>query len=143
MLEIVSGDIIEVANKYNVEAIVNPNNKYMDYGCGVCGAIYDAVGVNQMETYCHNKWVKDMEVNEVRITPGFALLREIIHIYAPIYTQEEHPLEKLKEGYLNLFDAIKKENYKSVIVPSLATGFHRLYTRRSCRYGNTVIKGIL
>ena len=31
MLEIVSGDIIELANKYNVEAIVNPNNKYMDY----------------------------------------------------------------------------------------------------------------
>ena len=27
------GDIIEIANKYNVEAIVNPNNKYMDYGC--------------------------------------------------------------------------------------------------------------
>ncbi len=31
MLEIVSGDIIDVANKYNVEAVVNPNNKYMDY----------------------------------------------------------------------------------------------------------------
>lgn len=124
MLEIVSGDIIEVANKYNVEAIVNPNNKYMDYGCGVCGAIYDAVGVNQMETYCHNKWVKDMEVNEVRITPGFALLKEIIHIYAPIYTQEEQPLEKLRECYLKLFDVIKQQQYTSVIVPSLATGFH-------------------
>lgn len=77
-----------------------------------------------METYCHNKWFKDMEVNEIRITPGFALLKEIIHIYAPIYTQEEQPLDKLKECYLNLFDAIKKENYKGVIVPSLATGFH-------------------
>ena len=31
MLEIVIGDIIDVANKYNVEAVVNPNNKYMDY----------------------------------------------------------------------------------------------------------------
>ena len=45
MLKIVSGDIIENAQKYNVEAIVNPNNKYMDYGCGVCGAIYDAAGL--------------------------------------------------------------------------------------------------
>lgn len=55
---------------------------------------------------------------------GFNLLKEVIHIYAPIYTQEEHPLAKLKECYLNLFDTIKKEKYKSVIVPSLATGFH-------------------
>ena len=33
MLEIAVEDIIEVANEYKVEAIVNPNNKYMDYGC--------------------------------------------------------------------------------------------------------------
>lgn len=33
MLKIVVGDIVENAKKYNVEAIVNPNNKYMDYGC--------------------------------------------------------------------------------------------------------------
>ncbi len=32
-LVIAVGDIIDVANEYNVEAIVNPNNKYMDYGC--------------------------------------------------------------------------------------------------------------
>ena len=31
MLKIISGDIIENANKYRVEAIVNPNNKYMNY----------------------------------------------------------------------------------------------------------------
>ena len=69
MLKIVSGDIIENANKYDVEAIVNPNNKYMNCGCGVCGAVYNKAGINQLETYCHNKWVKDMEVNEIRITP--------------------------------------------------------------------------
>ncbi len=40
-LILVSGDIIENSNKYNVEAIVNTANKYMDYGGGVCGAIYD------------------------------------------------------------------------------------------------------
>ena len=63
---------------------------------------------------------------------GFALLKEVIHIYAPIYTQEEHPLEKLKECYLKLFDVIKKEKYGSIVVPSLATGFHRISTRRCC-----------
>ena len=32
MLEIVSGDIIEVANKYKFTPIVNPTNKKMNYG---------------------------------------------------------------------------------------------------------------
>ena len=123
-LILVSGDIIENANKYNIEAIVNPANKYMDYGSGVCGAIYDKAGIEQLENYCHNKWDKDMEVNEIRITTGFALLKDIIHIYAPRYYEEQQPIEKLKEGYLKLFEVIIKEGYKSVIIPSLGTGFH-------------------
>ena len=122
ILKIISGDIID--NSKDVEAIVNPANKYMDYGCGVCGAIYESAGVEQLETYCHNKWIKKMEVNEIRITTGFALLKDIIHIYAPIYYEEQQPIEKLKEGYLKLFEVIKKEGYKSVIIPSLGTGFH-------------------
>ena len=47
-LKLVSGDINE--NSKNVEAIVNPTNKYMDYGSGVCGAIYEAAGIEQLET---------------------------------------------------------------------------------------------
>ena len=128
MLKIVSGDIIENAKKYYVEAIVNPNNKYMDYGCGVCGSVYDAAGIEQIETYCHNKWIKDMEVNEIRITPGFYLAKEIIHVYAPIFSQEKNPIEKLKECYLNLFKKLIEEKFNSVIIPSLATGFHRIYS---------------
>lgn len=30
-----------------------------------------------------------MEVNEIRITPGFYLTKEIIHVYAPIFSQYE------------------------------------------------------
>ena len=69
------GDIIKVAMNYDVEAIVNANNKYMNYGCGVCGAIYNAAGIEQMETYCHNKWLNEMHVNEVRITPRFCFIK--------------------------------------------------------------------
>ena len=122
-LILVSGDIIENSNKYNVETIVNTANKYMDSG-GVCGAIYNKVGINKLETYYHSKWIKDMEVNEIRITTGFSLCKDIIHIYCPRYYEEQQPLEKLKESYQNLFNTILKEKYTSVIVPSLATGFH-------------------
>lgn len=118
------GDIIEISNKYNTEAIVNPTNKYMDYGSGVCGAIYDKVGIEVLENYCHNKWQEEMNVNEIRITPGFSLLKEIIHIYCPRYYEEKQPIQKLEEGYNKLFKIIKKEQYKSVVIPSLGTGFH-------------------
>jgi O-acetyl-ADP-ribose deacetylase (regulator of RNase III) len=122
-LILISGDIIE--NSKDMEAIVNPTNKYMDYGSGVCGAIYDKAGAEQLENYCHSKWYnKEMEVNEIRVTTGFALQKDIIHIYAPRYYEEKEPIEKLKESYLNLFEIIKKEKYDSVIIPSLGTGFH-------------------
>lgn len=121
-LFIVSGDIIKNAEK--VEAIVNSTNKYMDYGSGVCGAIYRAAGVELLETYCHSKWLTEMQVNEIRITTGFRLLKEIIHIYCPRYYEEKEPIEKLKESYIKLFNRIKEEQYKSVIIPSLGTGIH-------------------
>ena len=121
-LYIVSGDIIKNAEK--AEAIVNSTNKYMDFGSGVCGAIYKAAGVELLETYCHSKWQKEMQVNEIRITTGFRLLKEIIHIYCPRYYEEKEPLEKLKESYIKLLKTIQEEQYKSVIIPSLGTGVH-------------------
>ena len=123
-LILISGDIIENANKYNVEAIVNPANEYMEYGGGVCGAIYDNAGAEQLEIYCNNKWKDNMNVNEVRITPGFALCKEIIHIHPPRAYEEDEPIEKLKDSYIKLFKSIKQEKYKSVIIPSLGTGHY-------------------
>lgn len=68
-LILVSGDII--GNTANTEAIVNPANEYMEYGGGVCGTIYEKAGIDLLENYCHNKWNKEMQVNEIRITPRF------------------------------------------------------------------------
>ena len=75
------------------------------------------LGVEQIENYCHFRWQKEMNVNEIRITTGFALLKDIIHIYAPIYNQEKEPLNKLKESYLTLFEVVRKEKYSKVIIP--------------------------
>ena len=81
-LYLLTGDYI--LNSKNKDAIVNAANKYMTYGSGICGVIYSNAG-NQLEEYCHNIYKTDMVNNEVRITPGFNLGMDIIHVLAPKY----------------------------------------------------------
>ena len=81
-LYLLTGDYI--LNSKNKDAIVNAANKYMTYGSGICGVIYSNAG-NKLEEYCHNTFKNDMVNNEVRITPGFNLGMDIIHVLAPKY----------------------------------------------------------
>lgn len=120
-LYLITGDIIECSN--GMDAIVNAQNKYMAYGGGICGAIYNASG-NELEQYCRRTYEKHMEVGEVRITPGFNLKMDIIHIYAPIFYEWEKTIDKLIESYDNLLNEAIKNKYKKILLPSLGTGFH-------------------
>lgn len=80
-LKILSGNILDYLD--NMDAIVNSNNQYMICGSGVCGAIYKKADKDKLEEYCKNNFKELMKVNEVRITPGFDLDIDIIHIYCP------------------------------------------------------------
>ena len=62
--------------------------------------------------------------NEVRITPGFNLGIDIIHVLAPKYFEEQNPIDELLKGYKNMLDEIIKHNYKNVLLCSLGTGIH-------------------
>ena len=120
-LFLLTGDYI--LNSKDKDAIVNAANKYMTYGSGICGAIYGNAG-NQLEEYCHNTFKTDMINNEVRITPGFNLGMDIIHVLAPKYYEEQNPIDELLKGYKNMLDEIVRHNYKNVLLCSLGTGIH-------------------
>ncbi len=120
-LHLITGDIIE--NSVGMDAIVNAQNKYMIRGSGICGAIYSAAG-NELEEYCKENYKTNMKDKEVRITPGFNLNMDIIHVLAPKYFEQQNPLEELIDTYNNLLKSIKENNYKKVLIPSLGTGFH-------------------
>lgn len=115
------GDIID--NVRNMDAIINPQNKYMINGSGICGAIYRASGPELLE-YCQTKFKTEMQVGEIRVTPGFKLPCEIIHVLAPKYYEETEPIEKLIESYDNILKSIKLNQYKNVLIPSIGTGIH-------------------
>lgn len=107
-----------------MDVIVNSNNQYMICGSGICGQIYKKAGKEKLEEYCKNNFKGNMKVNEVRITPGFNLGIDIIHIYCPKAYESKEPIKQLLEGYKNIFILAKDNGYKSIVSISLGTGLH-------------------
>ncbi len=120
-LILTSGNYLD--NIEYVDAVVNAQNKYMQYGSGICGVIYNGAG-SELQDYCQVNYTEYMTVGEVRITPGFNLKKDIIHILAPKYYEETNPIEKLLDAYGNLLNVIKDKGYKSILLCSLGTGIH-------------------
>ena len=121
-LNIISGNILDYLD--GMDAIVNSANKYMTYGSGVCGVIYKKANKEKLEEYCINNFKDDMEVNEIRITPGFDLKIDIIHIYCPKAYESKEPIKELLDSYENIFRVAKGNGYKRIISVSLGTGIH-------------------
>lgn len=116
------GNILDYLD--GMDAIVNSTNKYMICGSGVCGAIYKKANKDKLEEYCKNSFKETMKVNEVRITSGFDLGMDIIHIYCPKYYESENSIEELQQSYINIFRTAKENDYKSIASVSLGTGMH-------------------
>ena len=112
-----------ISNSKGMDAIVNATNKYMAYGSGICGAIYNASGF-ELEEYCKNTYHEYMKNGEVRITSGFKLPMDIIHVLAPKFYEESDPINALMDCYDNLLQEIKIKGYKKVLLCSLGTGIH-------------------
>lgn len=121
-LNIVCGNILDYLD--NMDAIVNSNNQHMMYGSGVCGLIYKKANADKLEKYCKDNFKEKMKVNEIRITEGFDLGVDIIHIYSPKYYESKDPINELLEGYNNIFSSAKEKGYKNIVSISLATGIH-------------------
>ena len=105
-LYFISGNIIDYFN--NMDVVVNAQNKYMINGSGICGAIYSASGM-ELLNYCKETYKTEMQPCEVRITPGFNLPMDIIHVLAPKYYEETDSINSLMDCYNNLLLNIKND----------------------------------
>ncbi len=121
-LNIVSGNVLDFLD--NKDLIVNSANQYMIYGSGVCGAIYKEANKMLLENYCKKHYKENMKVNEVRITSGFDLGINILHIYCPKYYESKAPIQDLLDSYNNIFFSAKKSDFKNIVSVSLGTGVH-------------------
>lgn len=121
-LDIVSGNIFNYLD--NKDLIVNSANKYTMYGSGVCGAIYKLADKDLLEEYCKNNYSEYMRVNEVRITLGFNLVIDILHIYCPKSYESKEPLKELLNSYNKIFECAAEKGYKNIVSVSIGNGIH-------------------
>ncbi len=133
-LKILFGNIVSDEILQYGDSIVNPTNPMMRPGGGVSGAIFQKAGVDLLENYTSQKYdisyfnapgKNEMQVTEVRITPGFNLGMDIIFAQGPKvwdYENYDEALELLLQTYKNILKTAIGHNYKHLLLPAIGTG---------------------
>lgn len=119
-LEIVRHDI----TKMKTDAIVNAANTRLQMGGGVCGAIFQAAGKQQLQEACDR--IGHCSVGEAVHTSGFALDAPfIIHTVGPVWEgggQNEEAL--LRNSYRNSLELAHALGCESISFPLISSGIY-------------------
>ena len=118
--EIVNGDI----TKMSVDAIVNAANTQLLVGGGVCGAIFRAAGVKELQATCNK--LAPIKTGEAVATPAFSLnAKIIIHTPGPIWQGgDQNEFELLKNCYTNSLKIAVENDCKSIAFPLISSGIY-------------------
>lgn len=125
-LHIEQGDI----TKYKCDAILCPDGKSLNGTGGVAKAIHTAAGpFFKVITNKNN----ECAVGEIKVTSGFNLpVKRIIHTVSPSWNNgldfEEFHLTKCYDSAMRYVD---EHNFKSLVTPSIGTGYHNFPTKRA------------
>lgn len=117
-LEIIHGDI----TKIQTDAIVNAANSHLLAGGGVCGAIFSAAGINELQTACER--IGYCKQGEAVITDAYKLpSKYIIHTVGPIWQGGSHGEEKiLRACYRKSLELAEKYGINSIAFPLISSG---------------------
>lgn len=108
--------------KMQTDAIVNAANTKLQMGGGVCGAIFKAAGVKELQAACNR--LSPIQTGEAVITPGFALLsRHIVHTAGPVYRDGQHgEVALLRACYINALTVAAENDCESIAFPLISSG---------------------
>lgn len=105
------------------DAIVNAANRELKRGGGVCGAIFKAAGIKEMENACRS--LGPIETGDAVATPGFSLpARYVIHTAGPIYSGKKEDRELLSSCYRNSLALAEKLHLTSIAFPLISSGIY-------------------
>ncbi len=136
-LVIEKGDITTCA----ADAIVNAANEQLLGGAGVCGAIFDKAGWDQLQTACNlypeTNTVR-CPIGQARITESFNLkscgIRSIIHAVGPdcrIIHDSTQQDALLAQAYTNSLLLADQHHYKSIAFPFISSAIYAFPKERA------------
>ncbi len=104
------------------DAIVNAANTELQMGGGVCGAIFKAAGVKELQAACNE--LSPIQTGEAVITPGFALsAKHIVHTAGPVYRDGKHgEADLLRACYINSLTMAAENDCESIAFPLISSG---------------------
>lgn len=106
----------------DTDAIVNAANAALREGSGVCGAIFQAAGREELDAACRK--LAPIATGEAVITPGFkAPAKHIIHAVGPIYRGGGNDEARLLYAcYANALELAVQEGCESIAFPLISSG---------------------
>lgn len=129
--------------KMQVDAIVNAANTALQMGGGVCGAIFRAAGIAELQAACDK--LAPIRTGEAVITPGFNLpARYIIHTAGPVYRDGKHgEADQLRSCYLNSLNIAAEHQCKSIAFPLISSGIYGYPKDEALRVATEAIRDLL
>ena len=110
--------------KMKVDAIVNAANTNLAMGGGVCGNIFQAAGIDELQAACDN--LAPIQTGDAVITPGFKLpAKFIVHTAGPVYRNgKSGEQEQLRACYLNSLKRAAENKCESIAFPLISSGIY-------------------
>ncbi|GLX68616.1 macro domain-containing protein [Paenibacillus glycanilyticus] len=126
-----------------VDAIVNAANTSLQMGAGVCGAIFKAAGISELQEECAA--IGGCETGEAVITQGYRLpAKHIIHTPGPVWhgggKGEE---ELLRNCYSNSLALAEQYGCESIAFPLISSGLFGYPKNEALRIGSSAIQQFL
>ncbi len=130
-VEVIEGDITRV----KADAIVNAANTELSKGGGVCGAVFQAAGVDKLTEACRQ--IGGCETRSAVMTPAFDIkcAKIIIHAVGPIYTQysAEESRRLLRSAYESAIKLAAESGCTTIAFPAISTGIYGYPLDEACQ----------
>jgi len=138
-IEIIKKGITE----FETDAIVNAANSSLWAGGGVCGAIFRAAGMSELQEACDK--IGHCDTGNAVITPGFKLnAKYIIHAVGPIWNFGRSNEEQLLYGaYKNSLLRAKENDLHSIAFPLISAGIYGYPVEEAWKVAITACKDFI
>ena len=106
----------------DADAVVNAANERLRAGGGVCGAVFEEAGYDEMRAACAA--IGHCDTGDAVITPGFALkARYVVHAVGPVWSGGRNgEAELLASCYKRSLDVTAENGCESIAFPLISSG---------------------